>query len=391
MALQYWRSRGRAGQAAAADLARRLPRRHLPPDERVRPGRRHALAVDRRAARAGVPADAAGRVRRAADRRYLDADRRDGRAARATSWRRSSSSRSCRAPAGCGSTIRATCARCGTPATAHGVLLIFDEIATGFGRTGALFAADHAGVRPDIMCVGKALTGGYLSLAAALCTRGGGRRRSREGELPVLAHGPTFMGNPLACAVANASIALARAAADWPPTCARIEGGLRAGLEPARGPAVGVADVRVLGAIGVVQLRPRRWTWPRPPPPRSAHGVWLRPFRDLIYTMPPYVATDDDVAAIAAAVVAAAGDRDDLQRIAGTLTTRRSRMETFGARLHAAMADARAAVRRHRSARRTAGRMGAAGQRRRPRRVQPNGGRRAGRSGRCVQAAVCVF
>lgn len=190
--------------------------------------------------------------------------------------------------------LRASCDR-------YGVLLVFDEIATGFGRTGAFFAADHAGVTPDVMCVGKALTGGYLSLAAALCTAEVADGISR-GALPVLAHGPTFMGNPLACAVANASIGLVRA----PETAGRvrrIEAGLRAGLAPARALA-GVEDVRVLGAIGVVRLN-------RPVDVAAATaaavdaGVWLRPFRDLIYTMPPYVATDADVAAITRAVVAA--------------------------------------------------------------------------------------
>jgi adenosylmethionine---8-amino-7-oxononanoate aminotransferase len=191
--------------------------------------------------------------------------------------------------------LRAACDR-------HGVLLIFDEIATGFGRTGTFFAADQAGVSPDVMCVGKALTGGYLSLAATLCTAEIAEGIAR-GDLPVLAHGPTFMGNPLACAVANASIALAHTD-ETSAAVRRIERGLRAGLAPAADlPAV--SDVRVLGAIGVVQLD-------RPVDMAAAtaagveHGVWLRPFRDLIYTMPPFVSTDDDVASIATAIRAAA-------------------------------------------------------------------------------------
>jgi adenosylmethionine-8-amino-7-oxononanoate aminotransferase len=184
----------------------------------------------------------------------------------------------------------------------HGVLLIFDEIATGFGRTGAFFAADHAGVRPDVMCVGKALTGGYLSLAAALCTAEVADGISR-GELPVLAHGPTFMGNPLACAVANASVALARAD-ETPDAVRRIERSLRTGLAPAAG-LPRVVDVRVLGAIGVVQLD-HPVDMAAATAAAVAHGVWLRPFRDLIYTMPPYVATDADVSSITAAITAAA-------------------------------------------------------------------------------------
>jgi len=185
---------------------------------------------------------------------------------------------------------------------ANDVLLVFDEIATGFGRTGELFAADHAGVSPDVMCVGKALTGGYLTMAAALCTQRVAEGISR-GEVPVLAHGPTFMGNPLAAAVAGASIDLLLEQ-DWRAEVQRVEAGLRDGLAPAR-ELPGVADMRVRGAIGVVQLD-------HPVDLAAAtraaveRGVWLRPFRDMVYTMPPYVTSDADLARITAAVVAAA-------------------------------------------------------------------------------------
>jgi len=184
---------------------------------------------------------------------------------------------------------------------AHGVLLIFDEIATGFGRTGELFAADHAGVTPDIMCLGKALTGGYLTLAATLCSTAVARSVS-AGAAGGLAHGPTFMGNPLACAVANASIGLLRAQ-DWSTRVRGIERGLRAGLEPLRA-APGVTDVRVLGAIGVVQLD-RDVDVPKATAAAVDAGVWLRPFRDLIYTMPPYVTDDADIARITQGIAAA--------------------------------------------------------------------------------------
>ncbi|MBB4981874.1 MULTISPECIES: adenosylmethionine--8-amino-7-oxononanoate transaminase [Streptomyces] len=184
----------------------------------------------------------------------------------------------------------------------HGVLLIFDEIATGFGRTGTLFGADQAGVSPDVMCVGKALTGGYLSMAATLCTTEIAEGISR-GEVPVLAHGPTFMGNPLASAVACASIDLLMSQ-DWALEVKRIETGLREGLAPAA-ELPGVREVRVLGAIGVVQLD-HDVDMAAATEAAVRAGVWLRPFRDLIYTMPPYVTGDEDLASICAAVRAAA-------------------------------------------------------------------------------------
>ncbi|MCX5345062.1 adenosylmethionine--8-amino-7-oxononanoate transaminase [Streptomyces atratus] len=185
---------------------------------------------------------------------------------------------------------------------AHDVLLVFDEIATGFGRTGKLFAAEHTGISPDVMCVGKALTGGYLTMAATLCTSRVAEGISR-GDVPVLAHGPTFMGNPLASAVACASIDLLLGQ-DWEKEVERIGGGLRDGLAPAA-ELPGVRDVRVLGAIGVVQLD-HEVDMETATRAAVREGVWLRPFRDLVYTMPPYVTGDEDVARICRAVCAAA-------------------------------------------------------------------------------------
>ncbi|EWT00742.1 adenosylmethionine-8-amino-7-oxononanoate aminotransferase [Intrasporangium oryzae NRRL B-24470] len=181
-----------------------------------------------------------------------------------------------------------------------GLLLVADEIATGFGRTGRLFASEWADAAPDVLCVGKALTGGYLTLAAVLTTLAVGAAVTRS-EFRALLHGPTFMANPLACAVAGASLDLLETR--WKDDVARVGAALATGLAPAREhPAV--RDVRSLGAVFVVQLH---GPVDVPAVTRAAvrRGVWVRPFRDLVYTMPPYVSSDEDVATIAAAVIGA--------------------------------------------------------------------------------------
>lgn len=179
----------------------------------------------------------------------------------------------------------------------YDVLLIADEIATGFGRTGKLFACEHAGIQPDILCLGKALTGGYMTLAAVLTDPKISQGIQKEGN--ILMHGPTFMANPLACAVAKASIDLLLAS-PWQQRIQNIETQLKAGLTPCL-QSDKVVDVRIMGAIGIIEMK-ETIDIPTLQAQLIDNGVWLRPFGKLLYTMPPFIISNRKIGCITKAM-----------------------------------------------------------------------------------------